>query len=183
MTEVSKKLCAIAKEMDEEYEGIVRRHNERLTTGKAGDRDRQTLQMNGRLDILARWAARLREMAAKEEFVPPKPWSEIRTPEDQGNARPCTDEEARTRHDAAYLVDAGAQAETGRKITMADKGSLTHESGDDYILEDDATAWVTVGGFSVHIRSDGSDVQVKIFEAGKEDGDPIGVTNSLAATP
>jgi hypothetical protein len=102
MTEVSTKLRAIAKEMDEEYVGIVERHNERLATGKillGSHRDRQTLQMNGRLDILARWAARLREMAAEEEFVPPKPWSEIRTPEDQGNARPCTDEEARARHD------------------------------------------------------------------------------------
>ena len=54
------KLRQLAKEMDEEYAGIVTRHNERRASGDAGPRDRQTLQMNGRLDILARWACRLR---------------------------------------------------------------------------------------------------------------------------
>ena len=51
-------LRQLAKAMDEEYEGIVRRQNERVP--KAKKRDRQTHQIDGRLDILARWAARLR---------------------------------------------------------------------------------------------------------------------------
>lgn len=98
MTDVPSTLRSIAKRMDEEY--VRTQEAQSKATKERGERSHEAVQLGGRLDILARWAARLREMAAKEEFVPPKPWSECHTPEDQGNARPCTDEEARARHEA-----------------------------------------------------------------------------------